>query len=93
MTLLDLLKNMLYADGFYYGTVLCQNETMRIYWSPLEWKSPNDGLFAQPNKWLCLGQDGWWSGDEIKKIFVDLQIFVKFPQWPGDWDYFDDRPL
>lgn len=87
----DLLKEILYGDEPYHGTTLCQNGTLQIYWSPFQWNSPSDGLIAQPEKWLCLGQSTWWGNSEIKKIYFDLLDFLmSYPAHPGDYDYYAD---
>jgi hypothetical protein len=92
--LLDQLKEIIYGDELYHGTTLCQNGTLQIFWSPFEWRSPNDGLIAQPESWLCLGQSTWWANPEMKKIYFDLLdiCLVSYPAYPGEHDYYDDRP-
>jgi hypothetical protein len=91
--LCDLLSKIL-CGGLYYGTVLCQRDTMQIWWSPFEWNSPSDGLSAQPEKWLCLGQSDWWANAEQKQMYLGLIVELgdDMPDWPGQWVYFDNRP-
>lgn len=92
-TLLDQLKEMISYDKPYHGTTLCQNGTLQIWWSPFQWNSPNYGLIAQPEKWLCLGQSSWWPNAEMKKIYLELKdnLLLSYPSFPGEYDYYDDR--
>lgn len=90
----DLLNEIISGDTLFYGTVLCHKSTLQIWWSPVEWKSPNDGLKAQPGKWICVGQSTWFGSDDQKRMLVGLvdELGDDMPNSPGEWVYFDNRP-
>lgn len=67
-------------------TLLRHPYNMQVYASRLLWNHPPTGFEVQPDKWECLGTEGFWPDTVTRYRFEAMKQAAGglWPVWPGE---------
>ena len=67
------------------GTLVCENGTCLLYWSPDVWRDPNTALRERLGVWRFVNKD-------LRGLLVTAHGKSVIPQHPGEYTLLDDWP-
>lgn len=79
-------------SGRLTGTFVMHSHNGGVYYSPVFWHSPADGLLQQSSKWVYVSSPGWYGGID-KSLAQEVRALVgeNWPQYPGECALFDPQ--